>query len=1146
MKWIGHVLLAGTLLMCTVFPGTAFASAKENNVTSLGSASAVKHSNQQATSEKSYLIGLKKGVKSDEFIKKKGYQKKQKKPKKTKRANFVFVSLDQNELKNLSRDAEVSFIEEDGLVHIDAEDAQKEPASKEAAVEASSRETIPWGIKAIGGEHVLQQNDVGSRIKIAVLDSGIANHSDVKVAGGTTFVPETTESTDDNGHGTHVAGIIGALHNDIGVVGASPQAEIYSVKVLDQEGTGSYSQVIQGIEWAIENKMNIISMSFGGSVDSKALHEAILLARESGILLIAAAGNKGFGDETETYPARFPEVVSVGAINQTNQRASFSSTGSEIDLVAPGVDIESTLMNGSYGAKSGTSMAAPHVTGAAAAFWSAHPEISAEEVKAKLYATATPLGNSREYGHGLVNEAYALGLIAGPVSKPGPVEPTPTPKPDDSTFVQSYDKKAAGIVKKLESLKKIATKKGKIELAKEIEQRLHEFMIINMEEHQLPDELGQASKEALATSAREESVNRFYESKKNVFLSLADTYELQNENYEQQVIGSMMKSQGEATALTDTYEPNDSFETAYPISADNTIYESYLSTDTDSDGYSFTPTVSGSVHIAMIIPDDKDYDLFAFDSNHNMVAAAQEGVGIWEQLDFFVEANKPYYILVWGTSGYSATQPYQIVVSKVASVLKRDIPLDIDLPANSSHIFTFTPGTTDSFSIYTGPYGGVGGANDTILELYRDPYFSNLIASNDDANSTTFSEIVANLNAGTAYYVKLYAYGTSPIHARLAATTKKTALPLNAPVDVNLPSKTSKIYQFTATDAGPYKVSTNYFGGNTTSGANDTVLSVYRDPNETQLVAFNDDNNETTFSQVSFPTVAGNTYYVKIAGYNDGNVYARLAASKDPGISLESNVIREALANDGSITATQVVTLANGTFATDMSTGVTVNKLPAGLGISITRLSNTQLRISFTGKATSHTNGNDVPNASVTIAKEKITGALANVTSGYFTFDFTDSTLITLVNPTIPESNVNDGSIAAKLLVTLSSGSFAADMSTGVSIAHLPPGLGFTVKRDSDTQITLTFTGKALNHGNANDVTDASLTIAKAKITGATADATSGNFTFDFIDAPSTNDSYTYQYDKENHLVAILKNGVTYAEFTYDENGNMKSKTTKN
>ncbi|MGN7472443.1 S8 family serine peptidase [Brevibacillus sp. SAFN-007a] len=258
---------------------------------------------------KNYLIGLKNHVNAETFLERKGL--KNKGHKKVKSTNALVISLTADEVKQVTNDTEVSFVEEDASVKIAS---TGNVVSTHAALEniESNTQTIPWGIQDIGVNYALQQSIVGDKVKIAVLDTGISHHPDLNLAGGVSLVTGVPDYTDDNGHGTHVAGTIAALHNDRGVVGAASHAQIYSVKVLDKDGNGSYSQVIQGIDWAIENKMNIVSMSLGGSVPSKALHDAIKKASERGILIIAAAGNNGAGLETETYPALFPEVISVG------------------------------------------------------------------------------------------------------------------------------------------------------------------------------------------------------------------------------------------------------------------------------------------------------------------------------------------------------------------------------------------------------------------------------------------------------------------------------------------------------------------------------------------------------------------------------------------------------------------------------------------------------------------------------------------------------------------------------------------------------------------------------------------------------------------------------------------------------------------
>ncbi len=208
---------------------------------------------------------------------------------------------------------------------------------------------------------------------------------------GSTYVPrQDANVADDYGHGTHVAGIIGATgNNGLGITGVAWAARVMPVKVLDQYGTGWYSDIAAGIVYAVDNGANIINLSLGGETDSPVLREPIEYAQAHGVLVVAATGNTG---GSVLYPAAYPSVLAVAATDQADQRAAFSNFGPEVDVAAPGVDIYSTWpwVTG-YFTKSGTSMAAPHVTGVAALVWTHRPQLSAQLVASMIMLTATDI-----------------------------------------------------------------------------------------------------------------------------------------------------------------------------------------------------------------------------------------------------------------------------------------------------------------------------------------------------------------------------------------------------------------------------------------------------------------------------------------------------------------------------------------------------------------------------------------------------------------------------------------------------------------------------------------------------------------------------------------------------------------------------------
>lgn len=278
-------------------------------------------------------------------------------------------------------------------------------------------ETLPYGVDRINAELVHPFNK-GTGIKVAVIDTGIDyTHPDIdgNYIGGIDLVNGDAYPLDDNGHGTHVAGIIAAEDNDFGVIGVAPEAHLLGVKVLDKSGSGYVSDVIAGIDWSVAQGVRIISMSLGSDGGSISLERACNNAYNAGILVIAAAGNDGSlsgNDDSTDYPARYGSVIAVSATDSSDNRASWSSTGPDVEIAAPGVSIYSTYPGG-YRYMSGTSMAAPHVSGTAALVMASNTDLTNVEVRQRLQDTAYDLGTAGKdnlYGYGLV-DAYGAAPI---------------------------------------------------------------------------------------------------------------------------------------------------------------------------------------------------------------------------------------------------------------------------------------------------------------------------------------------------------------------------------------------------------------------------------------------------------------------------------------------------------------------------------------------------------------------------------------------------------------------------------------------------------------------------------------------------------------------------------------------------------------
>lgn len=260
------------------------------------------------------------------------------------------------------------------------------PTPPEAPAPAQS---VPWGIKRVNAAGAWAVTR-GQGVKVAIIDTGVdRNHPDLKdnVVGGWNAITKGDDFMDDHGHGTHVTGTIGALDNDLAVVGVAPSAALYGVKVLDANGSGTFDDVIAGMEWCVTNKMQVANMSLGASRGNPSLQAAVEKMTAAGVAVIAAAGNSG---RAVGYPAAYPDAIAIAASDSGDKVAYFSSRGPEVDFIAPGVSVDSLAPGGGTDNMSGTSMATPHAAGLAALAIAAKGTTTVAQLRKVMEAASTP------------------------------------------------------------------------------------------------------------------------------------------------------------------------------------------------------------------------------------------------------------------------------------------------------------------------------------------------------------------------------------------------------------------------------------------------------------------------------------------------------------------------------------------------------------------------------------------------------------------------------------------------------------------------------------------------------------------------------------------------------------------------------------
>ena len=282
-------------------------------------------------------------------------------------------------------------------------------------------EVIDYGVKMVGAPLEWQET-MGEGIRVGIVDTGVClKHPDLKnrIADAACFIQEPAGSVDDkNGHGTHVAGIVGAERNGKGVVGVAPESELYIAKAFGKDGRTNYNAIEKSLLWMIDKKVDVVNMSFSSPETSGRYRQLMKYVHSKGITMICAAGNEGIkGRNTIGYPANFEETIAVSAIDINKNIAEFSSQGSAAEISAAGINIYSTYLDNGYATLSGTSMATPIISGAVAILQAKgmmryNRRLTPDEIRLLLNIYTEDLsgyGRDERYGYGL----FSFGRISG-------------------------------------------------------------------------------------------------------------------------------------------------------------------------------------------------------------------------------------------------------------------------------------------------------------------------------------------------------------------------------------------------------------------------------------------------------------------------------------------------------------------------------------------------------------------------------------------------------------------------------------------------------------------------------------------------------------------------------------------------------------
>ena len=354
----------------------------------------------------------------------------------------------------LMADSAVAYVAPDYMMSIPAVEISGEvrPTAEDTATNDPFLNKL-WGMTNSGAAKAWPYIHDSEKVIVAVIDTGVDyTHPDLKAnmwsrngRFGYDFYENDNDPLDQQNHGTHVAGTIGAVgNNGVGVTGVNWKTQIMAMRFLGPDGAGATSDAVKCIDWAVENGAHILCNSWGGPDTSPELAEAVARAERRGVLFVAAAGNTGGGgnnnDQRPSYPSslKSANIIAVGAIDAKDARGSFSHFGKQsVDIGAPGVDILSTVRNNKYDTYSGTSMATPHVAGAAALVWGktfsspAQSPAQMTKVRDLILENARPVAALKEFWGQAAPAKVPGGVldISFLASKPQDDTPPPTQVP---------------------------------------------------------------------------------------------------------------------------------------------------------------------------------------------------------------------------------------------------------------------------------------------------------------------------------------------------------------------------------------------------------------------------------------------------------------------------------------------------------------------------------------------------------------------------------------------------------------------------------------------------------------------------------------------------------------------------------------------